>query len=140
MNFYNRLVTAHPPTLAHRWLSFWLGLLLALGPFLHSHFGASHEQGFHVDGVHAVHAAHTPSPELHSMQAPDDESPALGVATSLTQSEDEGWPLLVLVLVLPLLPRLPVQTALWPRAPRAGRLRPCRRAGWPPPSLAPPLR
>ena len=93
-------MNAQPPSLAHRWLSLWLGVLLALGPFLHSHFGASHEQGFHVDGVHAVHAAPALSPELHSVQAPDDESPALGVATSLAQSEEDGLPLFALAWLL----------------------------------------
>ena len=133
-------MTAHTPSLAHRWLSLWLGVLLALGPFLHSHYGASHEQGFHVDGVHAVHAAPALSPELHSLQAPDDESPALGVAASLAQSEDEGLPLFALAwLLVPLLARLSTIARHWPRAPLSSPLRPCYRAGWPPPSLAPPL-
>ena len=133
-------MTVHNAPLAYRWLCLWLGVLLALGPFLHSHFGASHEQGFHVDGVHAVHAAPALSAELHSVQAPDDESPALGVAASLAQSEDEGLPLLAFALLLvPLLPRPVAMARHWPRAPLSSPLRPCYRAGWPPPSLAPPL-
>ena len=133
-------MNAQPPSLAHRWLSLWLGVLLALGPFLHSHFGASHEQGFHVDGVHAVHAAPALSPELHSVQAPDDESPALGVATSLAQSEEDGLPLFALAwLLAPLLPRLAQLSRHWPRLPLGSPVRPRYRAGWPPPCLAPPL-
>jgi len=133
-------VTAHPPTLAHRWLSLWLVVLLALGPFLHSHFGASHEQGFHVDGVHAVHAPQPLAAELPVVQAPDDESLALGVAASLAQTEGDGWPLIALAWLLPLLPRLVRSAPHWPRAASHQPLRACARAGWPPPSLAPPLR
>ena len=133
------MVTQLPPSLAHRWLSFGLGLLLALGPFLHSHFGASHERGFHVDGVHAVHASATMGTAASSLQAPDDESPALGVAASLAQTEDEGWlPLALVLLCVPLLPRLSRPTRRWRVAPVASALRPCYRAGWPPPCLAPP--
>ena len=134
-------MNAPTPTLAHRWLCLWLGLLLALGPFLHSHFGASHERGFHVDGVHAVQASPLVHPELPRVQAPDEESLALGVAASLVQSEDEGWPLIALALLLvPLLPGLTPLARHWPRAASEQPLRACARAGWPPPSLAPPLR
>lgn len=116
-----------------------MGVLLALGPFLHGHFGASHEQGFHVDGVHTVHASALAN-ELLSLQTPLDESPALGVAASLAQSEDEGWPLIAwMLLLVPLLPRLIVQVMPSPRGTTGGSQRLRYRAGWPPPSLAPPL-
>lgn len=112
--------------------------LLALAPFLHSHFGASHESGFHLDGMHAVHA--TASAGMSAMQAGEEESPALGVAASLPQAEDEALSLLGLVLlslagVLPACSPLPV-----PRP--DNRQRPhttLYRAGLPPPCLAPPV-
>ncbi len=114
--------------------------LLGLGPFLHGHLGASHVSGFHVDGLHAM--AHTadlgPS---DSMSAADDESPALGVTTSLPKSDDDGSlpahaALLLAALLCLLLPRLPLARirpyATDPPAARAYR------DGWPPPALAPP--
>ncbi len=124
------------PSLWHRWLALTLIGLLALGPFLHSHFGASHDTGFHVDGLHEVHHASTTT-DL-SANTPDDESPALGVATSLPEdSHSPAWPLALWLVVLPLLP-VPVRwvfTRLTHLPPRA---RPVYCAGMPPPCLAPP--
>lgn len=121
----------------HRWLAALLACVLALAPFLHGHFGASHESGFHIDGLHAVQHAHDSQP---SLQANDDESPALGVAPVRLPSEDGDtlwWPI-ALLLVLPLLPLLPQGQGRAPQpcTPR----RTCYRVGLPPPSLAPPLR
>ena len=125
------------PSPLRRWLTLLMVGLLALGPFLHSHFGASHDTGFHLDGVHAVHAS-VPA-DMRAMQASDDESPALGVAASLPHPEDEGWGLLGLAMLVAVL-ALPVQRR-WP-LPRARRiLRPLDRLyrpGLPPPGLAPP--
>lgn len=112
--------------------------LLALGPFLHSHFGASHDTGFHLDGVHAVHA--TGPADVSALQTSDDESPALGVAASLPSPEDKALSLLGLALLMAVLPLLPQRQAPLPRARRA--LAPtCSlyRAGLPPPCLAPPV-
>ena len=125
------------PSLLRRWLTLLLVGLLALGPFLHSHFGASHDTGFHLDGVHAVHAAD--STGMNLTQAGDEESPALGVSASLPHPEDDGQSGLLLALLLVVLPLLPV----------LGQGLPCWRhprkhqptlygAGLPPPSLAPP--
>ncbi|MEN9889147.1 MAG: hypothetical protein RL559_1184 [Pseudomonadota bacterium] len=120
----------------HRWLAGLLVCVLALAPFLHGHIGISHESGFHIDGLHAVqHPDHSPQA---SLQASDDESLALGVGTVRPPSEDGAtlwWPL-ALLLVLPLLPRLPTGQALTP-APR-WLARALYRVGSPPPSLAPP--
>ncbi len=114
--------------------------LLALAPFLHGHLGASHVSGFHLDGIHAV--AHTSEAgSAHSMRAVDDESPALGVVTSLPKPDDDGSLLLqaalLLAAVLGLLPRL----VLLRIRPSAAEPRPVHayRDGWPPPALAPPL-
>lgn len=112
--------------------------LLALGPFLHGHFGASHISGFHLDGLHAIsHPAEIGF--SHSLSAADDESPALGVATSLTKSDDDGRLLqaaLPLAFVLGLLPH---QSSLR-IGPAAADLQAVHayRDGWPPPALAPP--
>lgn len=112
--------------------------LLALGPFLHGHLGASHVSGFHVDGMHAVaHAGDTGA--VLSMSALDDESPALGVATSLPKPDDDSKLLqaaLLLACALCLLPRLST-LRIRPAAtdPQAART---YRDGWPPPALPPP--
>lgn len=121
----------------HRWLAALLAGLLALAPFLHGHIGISHESGFHIDGLHALHhPGHDAQP---SLQAPDDESPALGVATVRPPSEDGNtlwWPL-ALLLVLPLLPLLAQAPAPTQHVRVRGRA--LYRVGLPPPSLAPPV-
>ena len=124
-------------SLLRRWLTLLMVGLLALGPFLHIHVGVSHESGFHLDGMHAVHD--TVPAGTSAMQASDDESPALGVAASLPHPEDEALGLLgmaLLVTMLPLLPRrrLPLPCAQRNPAPTCSRYR----AGLPPPCLAPP--
>ena len=132
------------PTLLHRCrlaLLHTLWVLLALGPFLHAHYGSSSRTGFHLDEVsqavsHLPHLGH--STELSQADTP--ESPALGVATSLAQSEEDGLPLFALAwLLAPLLPRLAQLSRHWPRVPLGSPVRPRYRAGWPPPCLAPPL-
>ncbi|MCZ8294960.1 MAG: hypothetical protein O9312_15730 [Hylemonella sp.] len=114
--------------------------LLALAPFLHGHLGASHVSGFHLDGVHAVAHSNEAGSAL-GMRAVDDESPALGVATSLPKPDDDSKLLLqaalLLAAVLGLLPRLVLlrirPSAAEPRTVHAYH------DGWPPPALAPPL-
>jgi len=121
----------------HRWLAVMLACVLALAPFLHGHIGASHESGFHIDGLHAAHHPHHDTPV--GLQAPDDESTALGVATVRPPSEDGAtlWGPIALLLVLPLLPLLP-QGQSPGTQPRVGG-RALYRVGLPPPSLAPPV-
>jgi len=124
--------------LLHRWLTLLFATLLALGPFLHSHFGASHETGFHLDGVHAVHSQ-APS-TMTVLQATDEDSPALGVAASLPHPEDDGWSSLGLALLIAVLPLLPLLRQALPHPRRVQQHRPATRyrAGLPPPCLAPP--
>ncbi len=125
------------PSPLRRWLTLLMVGLLALGPFLHSHFGTSHDTGFHLDGVHAVHAADTTG--IGAVHANEEESPALGVSASLPHPENDGQsgPLLAfLLVVLPMLPllrqRLPRSNRSWaPKSAVYGN-------GLPPPSLAPP--
>ncbi len=133
----NTLPCPHRPARWQRWLALALIGLLALGPFLHSHFGVSHDTGFHVDGLHEVHhLSHDASSPQAS--APDDESQALGVAASLPQDGGAlAWPL-ALWLVLAVVPLLPTRTAHpCPPGP-AAHARLIYRAGMPPPGLAPP--
>ena len=72
-----------------------LMVLLALGPFLHAHYGRSHILGFHVDGISqaTMFSHHDSSTNL----SPDteEESAAVGVTTSysrqsLQDSDDES--------------------------------------------------
>jgi len=137
-------VNTPAPLLLRRCLTLVLAALLALGPFLHSHFGASHETGFHLDGVHAVHASADvgnakATPQASAWQADDEESLALGVATSRPHPENDGWPLLAWALLLAVLPLLPPVRQALPCARPAQRSPHTRyRAGLPPPGLAPP--
>lgn len=111
--------------------------LLALGPFLHGHVGASHDTGFHLDGVHAVHALG--ATDVRATQTGHDESPAMGVATSLPHPEDKTFDLLAWALLLAVLALLPHPHLPLPQAQRdRGLTRRLYRAGLPPPSLAPP--
>ena len=123
-----------------RWLTLLVVGLLALGPFLHGHIGASHDTGFHLDGVHAVHAH---PPEISSaMSAEPEESPALGVATSLPQPQDQGLVLLGMAWLLVgawALPRRRLPHRPWANAGLTGPSA-VYRPGLPPPSLAPPAR
>jgi hypothetical protein len=117
--------------------------LLSIGPFLHSHVGASVVSGFHLDGVHSVAQpdAAVVDVALPSFHVNDDESPALGVATSLPNSDQDHLcvgdigALLAAVLLASLL-CLPRRVRLaWPTTTPARTYQ----AGWPPPALAPPL-
>ena len=130
-------MNALAPRLLRRWLTLLMVGLLAFGPFLHSHFGVSHDTGFHLDGVHAVHDAAPAG--LSALQAGDEESPALGVAASLPQPVDEALGLLLLALLVAVLPLLARSRLPLPRTRRTlARVCSLYRAGLPPPCLAPP--
>ena len=124
-------------TLLRNCLTLLLGCLLVLGPFLHSHLGLSHISGFHVDGV--------PTHELVSgvstavLHTPDQESPAIGVATSLPNSESKFFTGLAFAILLAVLPLLSLSVRAHPLTsqPRAA-VGTVYQPGWPPPSLAPP--
>jgi len=65
------------------WLKCSLTVLLALGPFLHAHYGASHISGLHMDGMDVAHVMHTHDVfEATFQNDADDESAAVGVVTS----------------------------------------------------------
>lgn len=140
--YYNGAVTFSMPVQLCRWLTLLMAGLLTLSPFLHGHFGNSHESGFHLDGVHAVHAAAKAAGHAlvkYMTAADQEESLAMGVAVSLPQPSDHGLPvalagLLLAILFLALPHLLPNPKVLWLRA----RLRKLYNAGFPPPCLAPP--
>ena len=56
--------------------------LLAIGPFLHAHYGASQITGLHVAGVSAVGPAASGSDQAYFSQSEEPESAAIGVETS----------------------------------------------------------
>ena len=147
LQFYNLAV--HPTTPFHRlclWLISLLMGLLALGPFLHAHYGATGATGFHVNGLQAVvvtqasgRSTQTPTLSLPTEQ----ESPAMGVVTSLPRSEaepitpDNAMAIGPSFLALSILHRVP---STWFGAlgehPTSGRI---FRVGLPPPAHAPPI-
>lgn len=118
--------------------------LLSIGPFLHSHVGASVVSGFHMDGVRSLTSVSAGSTDasaaLPSFSVNDNESPALGVGTSLPKSDQDSLCVgdLTAVLAAVLLASLvcpPQRTRrAWPSAAPARTYQ----AGWPPPALAPP--
>jgi hypothetical protein len=116
--------------------------LLSMGPFLHSHMGASAVSGFHMDGVqHLGQIAHFHTETVHQhLSATQDEPPVMGVATSLPNAGHEGLcvidmtGLLTAILLVSLLRTCrstrPALHFVWTSRPY--------QAGWPPPCLAPP--
>lgn len=65
--------------------------VLALGPFLHAHYGHMQVTGFHVNGLESVTPAthiSPPSDQLSFTLSVEPESPAVGVAASLPRFEE----------------------------------------------------
>ena len=56
--------------------------LLAVGPFLHAHYGKSTVTGLHLAGVSSVTVAHEDAAVISFSQDEEHESPAVGVETS----------------------------------------------------------
>lgn len=83
-----------------------LSVLLALGPFLHAHFGASKTTGLHVAGVSSVSVSdESPRNVVSFSQDQEQESAALGVETSYSRKlafdvEDQPESLVVLTIVV----------------------------------------
>jgi hypothetical protein len=133
--------------LANRGILATLALLLALGPFLHGHFGSAHLTGFHLDGLDALEHLHSTGP-LEQANPYDIESPAVGVAIAVSRFEEPGSPASDLALIDGLLTTLlasltlalaatPAVLLCWRRVP-AGAGPAHARPGAPPPALAPP--
>jgi hypothetical protein len=73
-------------------LSLPLIALLALGPFLHAHYGNSQLTGFHVDGISQAVLqtdSHFSTSLPVAISSSDEESAALGVTTSHTRQTPE---------------------------------------------------
>mgnify|MGYP000396750947 CR=1 FL=1 len=120
-----------------------LSVLIALGPFLHAHYGVSKVTGLHVAGVSAV--ATKSEPELTTIsftQDDEQESAAVGVETSYARQivldvQDQPQTVLVLtVFVMTALAQCLASFFLAPDTQRAGR--PFFQAGLPPLPHAPP--
>jgi len=136
-----------------RYLVFALVGLLLLAPFLHGHIGASHQQGFHMDGLDVLEhvRASTPmeSQAAPSWQADTAESMALGVASSLPKSDELPQAVTLgtaLGLDAFLLALSAWAACLWARMRRRVDTPAYKSAasltfapGFPPPALAPPL-
>jgi hypothetical protein len=120
--------------------------LLALGPFLHAHYGSSRLTGFHVDGMGAVSTSVQASADIETYVAPDseEESAALGISTSHTRqslsddgNEENASPLWFLVTVL-LSVGVATQSSIRGAMPCCIRPSRAYRAGFPPLAHAPP--
>jgi hypothetical protein len=116
--------------------------LLAMGPFLHAHYGSSKVTGLHVPGVSAV-AVSTESWTTASLsQDEEQESAAVGVETSYARQatldvQDQPDTTLVLTMfVLAALLERVVAVLFKPCAQRTGQ--PSFGAGFPPLPHAPP--
>jgi hypothetical protein len=115
-----------------------LALLLSLGPFLHGHLGASHVTGFHLDKVDVV--AHASAHDGIQAQ-PDQDSPAIGVDTSLSKDEKDSPAdrvSLSLALLPTCIPAPTAQTSASPKPALTPSSAPLYAVGLPPPALAPP--
>jgi hypothetical protein len=120
--------------------------LLALGPFLHAHYGSSRLTGFHVDGMGALPAHAHAQTDTAAYFSPDseEESAAVGISASHTRqsltddsTEEDVSPVWLLVAAVVcacvLAPtRVRGATPIFIRPHRA-----CR-AGFPPLAHAPP--
>lgn len=67
-----------------------LMVLLALGPFLHAHYGSSRMLGFHMDGIAQVSGTQTHHDIASFSQDTEDESSAVGVTTSYARQSLQG--------------------------------------------------
>ena len=117
--------------------------LLAIGPFLHAHYGASKVTGLHVDGVTSVVTSAEPALVVVSFSQDDEqESAAVGVETSyarqinLDVQDEPSGVLILLAFVMATLMHSVVSRVPKPAAQRA--VRHAFAAGWPPLSHAPP--
>ena len=124
-------------------LAIALVALLAIGPFLHAHYGVSKVTGLHLAGVSAVAVSAEPVLVMTSFSQDDEqESAALGVETSYARQaaldvEDQPPSVLILtVFVLATLIQRVVSCLITPNTQRAGRL--SFLAGFPPLPHAPP--
>ncbi len=117
--------------------------LLAIGPFLHAHYGASQVTGLHVAGMSSVSLSAEPALTMTSFSQDDEpESAAVGVETSYARQaaldvEEQPQSVLILtVFVMAALIQRVVSFLLTSDTQRAGR--PYFLAGFPLLPHAPP--
>jgi hypothetical protein len=67
------------------YLAIALTALIAVGPFLHAHYGKSYIKGFHIDGIHHVASQHGDYSTASFQPLPEQESDAIGVTTSYSR-------------------------------------------------------
>ena len=143
---YNLCVTSSNPyrRLSLGLISLLMGLL-AIGPFLHAHYGPSMATGFHVNGLQAAaitsHAG-TPTDSPMLSLPTEQESPAVGVVTSLPRFEADTFsadttPVLLLSFLIQSVTLRLSNTWPWTPAAPPGIAR-IFQAGFPPPAHAPP--
>jgi hypothetical protein len=120
-----------------------LVVLLAIGPFLHAHYGVSKVTGLHVAGVGSVTASADAALQMTSFsQDEEPESAAVGVETSYARQialdvQDQPQSVLILtVFVMAALIQRVVSFLFMPDTQRAGR--PSFLAGFPLLPHAPP--
>lgn len=126
------------------YLAVALVALLAIGPFLHAHYGASKVTGLHVAGVSTVSSSIEPALAVTSFSQDDEqESAAVGVETSYARQialdvQDPAQSVCVLTLfVMAVLIQRTV--TFLPRPHTLRTERPFFLAGFPPLPHAPPL-
>lgn len=120
-----------------------LSVLIALGPFLHAHYGASKVTGLHVAGVNSVFTTSMFELAMTSVDPGEEqESAALGVETSYARQvtiDVQDQPPLVLILTIFVVTLLIQRVTFFLRHPDTQRQgRPCFLAGFPPLLHAPP--
>jgi len=120
-----------------------LTVLLALGPFLHAHYGSSKETGLHLAGLTTVStmvAVDAPQPQFTPDEEP--ESAAVGVDTSYARQislDVQDEPTVVLILtVFVLATGVPRTVRTWVHAHAHRARRPIFLPGFPPLPHAPP--
>lgn len=116
--------------------------LLSIGPFLHSHMGGSMVSGFHMDGVqHLAQVLPFHAATAHQqLRATHEETPVMGVATSLPNSDHDGLCVIDMtgLLTAILLVSPARMTRIAPPSWGFAWTSHTYQAGWPPPGLAPP--
>jgi len=146
---YNLLVRT---TCFFRQCSLWLATLLmgllALGPFLHAHYGPTEATGFHINGLETavvVTPMKNATGDTPTASKPiQPESPAVGVVTSLPRFEESDLfstdmldILFLSYFTLSVFKRLP---PIWLWTPSDTPFVSCGfKAGFLPPALAPPV-
>ena len=120
-----------------------LMVLLALGPFLHAHYGSSRMLGFHVDGVVQAGGVSNHFETSTLSQDTEEESAAVGVTASharqsLQEIEDETSADFVVMALVLFAATCLCFVVPWRELPRDWLSPSTYALGFPPPAHAPP--